>query len=86
MGKIATINPVGLHDLTAFLPDGLGNLDNVQKAIPRIAKDDRLTALIERVLPGIPSTHDLHLGDAREMAAVRPESVHLVLTSPPIGR
>jgi DNA modification methylase len=70
-------------ELSRLLPDDLGDLSDTQRAIPRIAKDKRLTALIEQVLPQIPSTHDLFLGDARTLAEVGPESVHLVLTSPP---
>ncbi len=68
--------------LSRFLPEGLGDLGDTQRAVPRIAKDRHLTELIERALPGIPTTHDLHRGDARNMA-LRPESVHLVVTSPP---
>lgn len=70
-------------DLRTFLPDNLGDLSDTQKAMPRIAKDGRLTRLIEQALPQIPSTHNLYLGDARELTGVRPESIHLVLTSPP---
>src|SRR4051794_35530914 len=68
--------------LATFLPPELGDLRDVQKAIPRIAKDTRLTAAIEQTLPQIPTTHQVHLGDSREMV-LQPESVHLVLTSPP---
>jgi DNA modification methylase len=68
--------------LAAYLPDRLGDLANTQKAIPRIAKDPSLTALIEQTLPTIPTRHVLRLGDARSMA-LPPESVHLVVTSPP---
>jgi hypothetical protein len=70
-------------DLSAFLPAGLKNLGDIQKAIPRIAKDERITALIEETLVRIPSTHALRLGDARLMVPLKPASVHLVLTSPP---
>lgn len=70
-------------DLASFLPDGLGDLSDMQRAIPRIAKDSRLTNLIGQMLPQIPSTHRLHLGDARLMPELGPASVHLVLTSPP---
>jgi DNA modification methylase len=70
-------------DLARFLPDDLGDLSDTQKAIPRIAKDPRLTAIIEQTLPQIPTTHELFRDDAREMAALTPASVHLVLTSPP---
>lgn len=69
--------------LAEFLPEGLGDLTDLQRAIPRIAKDIRLTSSIEQSLPNIPSTHNLYLGDAREMPALRQNSVQLVLTSPP---
>jgi DNA modification methylase len=69
--------------LRDYLPAELGDLENLQKAIPRIAKDRRLTAAIEQQLSQIPTRHDLFLGDAREMASLERESVHLVLTSPP---
>src|SRR5215207_4841087 len=79
----AAIRPKTNCDRSEFLPDGLGDLSDTQRAIPRIAKDARLTGLIERALPYIPTTHCLHLGDARGMPGLAPESVHLVLTSPP---
>ena len=53
-----------------------------QTAIPAIAKDARLIELIEDAIKRIPTCHDLHLGDARAMQ-LQPESVHLVVTSPP---
>lgn len=83
MGNSARVRSRCNVDLSYFLPNGLGDLSDIQRAIPRIAKDEKLTALIEQSLPQIPSSHQLYLGDAREMSAVCPESVHLVLTSPP---
>jgi len=68
--------------LSPFMPQNLGDLSDQQKAIPRIAKDKSLTAVIERALPNLPTHHDLFLGDARTMTLV-PGSVHLVVTSPP---
>lgn len=70
-------------DLSEFLPNDLGDLTDLQKAIPRIAKDERLAAIIEQALPSIPTKHDLYLGDARDMPSLAPNSVHLVLASPP---
>src|SRR5574340_303238 len=63
-----------------LLPEPLRNLVDPQTDLPRIAKDRRLTALIESILMEIPTHHDLRQGDARELEA---EGVHLVLTSPP---
>lgn len=68
--------------LTDLLPDELRTLDDPQTDLPRIAKDRRLTGLIESALREIPTEHDLRQGDARSMD-LAPESVHLVLTSPP---
>ena len=70
-------------DLQQYLPAELRSLEDPQTAIPAIAKDARLLGLIEEAIGQVPTTHDLHLGDAREMAALAPKSVHLVLTSPP---
>ena len=70
-------------DLAEFIPDELRELDDPQTAIPRIARTPELTRLIEAAVQRIPTRHELHLGDARFMTSLKPESVHLVLTSPP---
>jgi DNA modification methylase len=72
-----------LTDLASFLPPGLLPLDNPQKDIPRIAKDNKLVSLIEEAVRRIPTSHILHRGDARSMTGLAPNSVHLVVTSPP---
>jgi DNA modification methylase len=54
-----------------------------QTAIPKLAKDALAVREIEKLLKKIPTEHEIHLGDAREMAGLREESVHLVVTSPP---
>jgi DNA modification methylase len=69
-------------DLADFLPRELGILDDPQTGLPRIAKDRRLTGLIGAAVREIPTHHDLRSGDARTFE-LEPESVHLVLTSPP---
>jgi DNA modification methylase len=58
-------------------------LNNPQTDLPRIAKDELLTALIDAAVREIPTTHEIVLGDARNMADLPSYSVHLVLTSPP---
>jgi modification methylase len=68
--------------LTDLLPIELRSLDDPQTDLPRIAKDRRLTGLVEAALREVPTEHDLHHGDARAMD-LAPDSVHLVLTSPP---
>ncbi len=67
-------------NLAALLPKKLQDLDDPQTALPRIAKDRKLTALIESIIKEVPTRHDLRLGDARNLQA---EGIHLVLTSPP---
>jgi len=61
----------------------LGDLRNHQTALPRIARDAKLTALIEQAVQDLPTSHDLHRHDARDLSMIQPESVHLVVTSPP---
>jgi DNA modification methylase len=68
--------------LAEFLPPELRDLSDLQTDLPRVAKDRKLTALIESAVGDIPTEHDLRLGDARTFS-VPSESVHLVLTSPP---
>lgn len=68
--------------LEELIPVELRELDDPQTAIPRIAKDKRLTGLIEASLRDVPTRHDLRLGDSRAIE-LEPNSVHLVLTSPP---
>ncbi len=72
-----------LGELAAFLPSGLPAIKNPQTDVPNIAKDERLVRLIHDAVQRVPTTHNLYLGDARSMSALEPESVHLVLTSPP---
>ena len=67
-------------NLASLLPKKLQDLDDPQTALPRIAKDRKLTALIESIIKEVPTHHDLRLGDARSLQA---EGIHLVLTSPP---
>jgi len=72
-----------LGDLQGFIPPGIGALVDPQTALPRIARDPALMGAIEEQARRIPTSHDLHLGDARRMTFLQPSSVHLVVTSPP---
>src|SRR5712692_7995561 len=74
---------IELIDLHSHLPPELRNIDDIQTAIPRLARDKDAVAAIERAVQGIPTAHRLVLGDARKMSWIEPESVHLILTSPP---
>ena len=65
-----------------FLPPEVTKIDNPQTALPAIAKDAGLMDAIEDSVRRIPTQHDIFHGDARDMR-LKPESVHLVITSPP---
>ena len=71
-----------IPSLESLLPEKLRRLADPQRDLPRIAKDRKLTGLIEAAVKGVPTTHHMRIGDARA-AVLEPESVHLVLTSPP---
>jgi len=71
--------------LWQFIPQEIGEIKNPQTAIPRIAKDARLTRIIDATVQRIPTTHCLHLGDARQICTLEAESIHLVVTSRPTG-
>jgi DNA modification methylase len=65
-----------------YIPGELANLKNPQTDLPAIAKDLRLIEMIEEAVRSVPTQHDLFLGDSRGVG-VKPESVHLIVTSPP---
>ncbi len=68
--------------LEDFVPSGLPSLDNAQTALPAIAKNRAFVSAIEEAVRRVPTTHDLFVIDSRTMQ-LEPESVHLVVTSPP---
>jgi DNA modification methylase len=82
--KLIGAPPEGAPDgLSAFVPAELRNIGDVQTAIPRLARDEHSVRIIEHAVQRVPTMHQLHLGDARVMESLKPDSVHLVLTSPP---
>ena len=73
--------PVGnFHDL---LPAWTQKLGDLQTSIPELAKDSKRLAELDSVIGEIPTLHRSVRGDARELIGIEPNSVHLVLTSPP---
>ena len=72
----------GIHALRAVLPEELRHLSRLQTDLPRIAKDRRLLSAIEGAIHQVPTVHDLRNQDVRQVQ-LDPESVHLVVTSPP---
>jgi len=87
VGKQADILTFGKASKEAvlrdFVPACLAGLCESQSAIPKLAKDEIATRDIEAVLPTLPTAHEIRRADARELDFLPPESVHLVLTSPP---
>ena len=80
MQQDATIRQASLE---SFLPEEFTGLSKQQSAIPDIAKDPRAISTIENAVRSIPTHHQLIRGDARNLAALADNSVHLVVTSPP---
>jgi modification methylase len=70
-------------DFAGLLPFDPLNYGNVQTVIPTIAKDLKLLSAIDGVVRRIPTSHTLYATDARQMPFLKPNSIHLVLTSPP---
>ncbi len=69
--------------LLEFVPPEILPIDDIQKDIPRFAKDPALVARIEQAVQSVPTRHEISLGDAREIVSIGPDTVHLVITSPP---
>lgn len=83
LGTKRTMNRTTRMEMADFIPRQVGKLQNPQTDLPRIAKDPKLTTLIESALRNVPTTHELYFHDARGLSILKPESVHLVVTSPP---
>jgi DNA modification methylase len=71
------------QDLSELIPYEVGTLDDPQVDLPRIAKDERTMAAIEAAIKSVPTWHTLHCGDSCKTTFLKPNSIHLVLTSPP---
>lgn len=68
--------------LDRHVPPALLDLAHPAKDLPRLAKDRDAVKEIEAALRGVPTRHEVVVGDARALD-LPDESVHLVLTSPP---
>ncbi|MBI5561012.1 MAG: site-specific DNA-methyltransferase [Deltaproteobacteria bacterium] len=71
------------NDPQSFLSAFVRQIQNPQTDIPNIAKNPALVSQIEAALQEMPTTHSLYLHDSRKLSFLQPESVHLILTSPP---
>src|SRR3990167_140180 len=66
-----------------WIPPEISEITDHQTDLPRIAKDPKAIAAIEARLSQIPTTHDLFNRDSRRIDFLPPNSIHLVVTSPP---
>ncbi len=71
--------------LDQSVPEELRSIENPQTTIPAIARDRCLMSLIDDAVRSIPTTYHLLHRDARLLDDLKPNSVQLVLTSPPYG-
>lgn len=72
-----------LDRLADFVPEEWRAFEDPQRALPRLARSSSATRTLEKLVSKVPSRHRLIRGDARATPRLPPESVHLVLTSPP---
>lgn len=70
-------------DYSYALPTELTDLAKIQTEIPRIAKNNTVITKIMDAVKQIPTTHDLIIGDARNLSFLPDNSIHLIVTSPP---
>jgi DNA modification methylase len=68
--------------LEEYVPAEVWPVEDAQTALPAIAKNPALLGAIEEAVRRFPTRHDIYHHDARQMD-IPPESVHLILTSPP---
>jgi len=82
--RIQTFSTSSKEDvLRAYVPVHIAGLPEAQTTIPGLAKDAAAVRDIETMLPTLPTRHEMHRADARELSFLPDESLHLVLTSPP---
>jgi len=79
---LAPFSPPSMS-LDDVMPAWTRDLGDLQTAIPELAKDAKRLAELDCVIGEIPTLHRSVRGDARDLAGIGPNSVHLVLTSPP---
>ena len=78
-----TLEPTLTDLLSGHVPPELQQVIDPDTAIPTLAKNALVMSAVEAAIRRIPTSHDLHLIDARTPPTIPAESVHLVVTSPP---
>jgi DNA modification methylase len=69
--------------LSAYAPTWMKEIGTDQTVIPALAKDSKKLASVDQILSALPTVHEFFRADATAMTFLKPESVQLVLTSPP---
>lgn len=75
-------------DFTEYVPESCENLlekpdKDLKSDLPTLARDEARMGEVEQAVKELPSHHDLHLRDARDLSFLDEESVELIVTSPP---
>lgn len=76
------MHPVATSDGEMLLAQ-IGEGQNLDELIPRLARDRDLMQRIEGIARAEQTNHELILGDARAASVLPENSIHLVVTSPP---
>ncbi len=71
-----------------FVPESCEELldksdQDLKSDLPALARDQARMGQIDQAVKSLPSNHELHLGDARDLSMIDEESIELVVTSPP---
>ena len=69
-------------DLREYIPDSCRDLldmeaNDLRSEIPALARDKERMGEVAQAVKSLPSHHNLHLGDARDLSMVDDESVDL---------
>jgi DNA modification methylase len=75
-------------DLREYVPESCTELFDksdreLKSDLPSLARDKGRMGEVDQSVKSLPSHHELHLGDARDLSIADDESVELVVTSPP---
>ncbi len=78
MAKLGNVIDTESSLLAEFAPK-----ESLDSIIPKLSRDSHAMRRIEAVAQRRRTSHQLIHGDARNAAELKPETVHLVVTSPP---
>lgn len=74
---------MNIEEAAGIVREAVGELKDPQTDLPRLARDPMVAASIRQAVGAVATTHQLMLGDARDLSGVASGSVHLIVTSPP---